>query len=213
MLGRTTLLVAHRRSTLRLADRICVVDHGRVVDGGTHDELHGALRRLYRMLLAGPDDDAETLPPDGAIEGLDEHGEFVEAHRNGDEAQVAGITPSLWVREESVTGGAPLPRATVAAPAAVAVARGGFGGAGAAAMGSMAPTPELLAMVEALPPADDKPDVDEHWAAAPEPQLPPAEVLRPFRGRCSPGLRARRGRRRRSRSPARRSCASASTTA
>src|SRR5207245_10268237 len=39
MQGRTTLLVAHRRSTLRLADRIAVVDGGVVVEDGTHEEL------------------------------------------------------------------------------------------------------------------------------------------------------------------------------
>ena len=37
--GRTTLVIAHRLSTVRHADRIVVMDHGRVVDQGTHDEL------------------------------------------------------------------------------------------------------------------------------------------------------------------------------
>ena len=36
---RTTLLVAHRRSTLHLADRVVVLDEGRVIDEGTHEEL------------------------------------------------------------------------------------------------------------------------------------------------------------------------------
>jgi ATP-binding cassette subfamily B protein len=60
MEGRTTILVAHRRSTLNLADRIVVLDGGRVVDSGTHDELVERCR-LYRQLLGGPEDDLDTL--------------------------------------------------------------------------------------------------------------------------------------------------------
>ena len=62
MIGRTTILVAHRRSTLRLADRIVVLDAGRIVDDGTHAELT-ARSPLYRELLSGEmSDDGE--PPD-----------------------------------------------------------------------------------------------------------------------------------------------------
>ncbi|MDQ3152391.1 MAG: ABC transporter transmembrane domain-containing protein, partial [Actinomycetota bacterium] len=57
---RTTLLIAHRRSSLALADRIAVLDAGRVVDIGTSAELTGRCA-LFRALLAGPGEAIEDL--------------------------------------------------------------------------------------------------------------------------------------------------------
>jgi subfamily B ATP-binding cassette protein MsbA len=52
MAGRTTLVIAHRLSTVRRADRILVLDGGRLVESGTHAELltrNGLYRRLHDM--------------------------------------------------------------------------------------------------------------------------------------------------------------------
>ncbi|WP_411105596.1 ABC transporter ATP-binding protein [Streptomyces sp. cmx-4-9] len=193
MAGRTTLLIAHRRSTLALADRIAVLEHGRLADLGTHEELQ---RRsaLYRRLLTDPDALGAGSPrtPDAAamteferdLEGdadrdierdIELEAEIDSETVNARRRVADGVTPELWRRREED----PAP----AAAAASASAAGGPPGAGhslAGAVAGMPATPQLLAQVAALPPADDEPEVDEERAAAAEESYNLRRLLKGF---------------------------------
>jgi len=63
--GRTAFIIAHRLSTVRHAERIIILDQGRLVEDGTHEELlqrGGLYHRLYTMSYAGVGDAASTHP-------------------------------------------------------------------------------------------------------------------------------------------------------
>lgn len=159
MAGRTTLLIAHRRSTLALADRIAVLDGGRLVDVGTHEELQ-ARCALYRRLLTDPDELADRERDPAGQVAADTH------------ASVDGITPGLWVRKETGEKSA----AAGGNSTASAGDPSGFAGMLAGSPGS----PELLAKVAALPPATDAPEVDEARAEAAEESYGLRRLLRGF---------------------------------
>ncbi|WP_309501165.1 ABC transporter ATP-binding protein [Saccharopolyspora gloriosae] len=150
---RTTLLIAHRRSTLALADRVAVLDAGRVVDVGTREELE---RRcgLFRSLLAGPGESIDTASAGGP---------------DASESD-ASTTPELWPSERSE----PEPRAVVPAGGT----RGTRGGGG----GTATPlTPELAEGLSRLPAATGEPRLPGVDATAPDPGFRLAKLLRPIR--------------------------------
>ena len=64
LVGRTTLIIAHRLSTVRRADRLVVLNRGRIVEEGTHDELlalGGLFARLYQHQFEERDAATEVL--------------------------------------------------------------------------------------------------------------------------------------------------------
>ncbi len=134
MAERTTILVAHRRSTLHLADRIVVLDDGRVADQGSHDEL---MERspLYRTLLTGIEDEAAAA---GEIEAL-------------------ATTASAWSRQGQ---GESAGRVATRSIGALSIGPGLGGGGGGNWRANLAPTPEILERVAALPAVKDFPTVD-----------------------------------------------------
>ncbi len=196
MAGRTTLLIAHRRSTLQLADRIAVLDAGQLVDVGTHEEL-GERCALYRLLLSGPGDDAEGVDACELAYYEDKHGQVPATA-----APEGEITASMWPAHLAPVAGADdeyaMPKSDqisqhLVSQASSAIGRGAGGGARghasaaprfSAADGGMLsglpPTPELLARVAALPPANDRPDVDKQFSRAADPRFNLRRLLRPF---------------------------------
>jgi len=188
MAGRTTLLIAHRRSTLQLADRIAVLAEGRLIDVGTHEELT-ARCPLYRLLLTGPGEDAE---------GVDA-GELAYHENAGRGDPAAGrdpaygtVTPALWEAAVDQAGSTVAAGGTGSQLARVsgsaigrgmgAAARGGRGrsGAGGGMLAGIPPTPELLAKVDALPPASELPGVSRAAARAADPHFTLRRLLRPI---------------------------------
>ncbi|MET9889472.1 ABC transporter ATP-binding protein [Streptomyces sp. NPDC006465] len=151
MEGRTTLLIAHRRSTLNLADRIAVLDGGRLADIGTHDELQ-ARSALYRRLLTDPDE-LGGVSPGHALPAAPQEDTSVRDELDAEFDAERGVTPHLWTGDRE-------PRDN--------------------ALAGMPATPGLLAQVEALPPATDVPDVDEARAVAAEESYGLRRLLRGF---------------------------------
>src|SRR5690348_4338309 len=179
MEGRTTLLIAHRRSTLRLADRIAVLHEGRLVAEGSHEKLMASCP-LYRLLLAGPGDDAEGI---GAGE--------LDAYQDATGLVEPGAASSAPAAVTVAQAGAPQPMALAAArPGAPERATPGRlrNANSSGFLGGVPASAELLAQVDALPPASETPGVDAAAARAPDPHFTLRRLLRPFLAAFAVGL-------------------------
>lgn len=157
--GRTLVLIAHRRSTLAPADRVVVLDGGRVVESGPPADV-AARSALFRSLMSDPATGATASPDDLPVAAVPDRSSLwpddTEAPEPGTGDRVRPATP---------------PRAG---------RRGGGGVSGA--LGSMPATPALLEAVAELPPAQEDPRVDETEARAPDPRFSLRGLLRPVRG-------------------------------
>ena len=165
MRGRTTLIIAHRRSTLNLADRIVVLDAGRVADTGTHEELEERCPLYRQLIVSGEYDDEATLTLEDVLD---------------ERAMAAAVTAGGSQPGNGVGTGMPRRRAaaTVAANA----------GPVTAAFASLPPSPELLAQVDALRPASDAPDVPLAQARAGDRHFTLRRLLRPLTAALIIGL-------------------------
>ena len=158
----TTVLIAHRSSTLRLADRVIVLDGGRIVAEGTNAELWQS-SALYRELLTGPEL-AHVDPQPGLVETIDKN---------------------AWPDIDDDDDGRGSHRVELATMFATMASGGGGGGVGgnpsAARAGLVAATPELLAKVAALPPLRGDPDIDLAEAIADDGRSSLGRLLQRFR--------------------------------
>lgn len=186
MTGRTTLLIAHRRSTLQLADRIAVLERGRLLDLGTHEELEARCPR-YRALITDPEagradrqpspdtasDDPATLAEPERVTGQQaaDGAPTDGAPTNGAPASVPSRTDETagtpGTQPAPVLPAPVLPAPILPTPALTKAAR--------------TADPDLLEKVAALPPASDTPAVPRAEAEAGDPDFTLRRLLRSFR--------------------------------
>ncbi|WP_231568680.1 ABC transporter ATP-binding protein [Rhodococcus sp. MEB064] len=129
----TTVILAHRRSTLSLADRVAVLDAGRIVDIGTEAELDQRCA-LFRELMSGAA--TEAAAPDRSPE--------LSVWPDDGENTTFDSTPARSSEVDGAGGGGPP----------------GAGGHMASSLGGSTPTEAMYDMLDRLDPADEDPGVD-----------------------------------------------------
>lgn len=163
---RTTVILAHRRSTLTLADRVAVLDDGRIIDSGTVAELDERCP-LFRELLAHSES-PDSAPPGDA-----------RTRSHGNELAMPSAA-RLWPESgergaDDTNGGERAPSTTPGSGSRTA------GGPVAGALGNLASTPQLQASVAALPPATEDPQATGTDIRAADPHFRLSRLLSPVR--------------------------------
>jgi ABC-type multidrug transport system fused ATPase/permease subunit len=164
---RTTILIAHRYSTLRLADRVLVLHEGRIVAEGTNEELLNT-SSLYRELLTGPEPGNDE-PLAAQIDALDTVAWPTGVSRAGAPKMASFGTEAMM--SHAGTGGP------------------GHGAAGSSMLAGLASESRtLLDAVAQLPELTGDPCVEVDRDAPPEQAFSFGVILRPFAGALAIGL-------------------------
>jgi ATP-binding cassette subfamily B protein len=100
MTGRTTLIVAHRLSTISLADRVAVLEGGRIIAMGTHAELLAGEPRYVEILAQAEQDEVEREERDDEFEER-----FIEHEIDVDLAETREFDDEVGIHSSPNTGG------------------------------------------------------------------------------------------------------------
>lgn len=164
MNNRTTVIIAHRPSTLRLVERCIVLDGGRVVADDTPATLLQSSDH-YRRLLYGPEASEESSDPVFELTHLDPRAWPKDVSAEGAKRAPSLETEVNWLALKGSSQG------------------GGGGGARDLGVGRAAfatETPELLAREALLPPLTGEPDVPIDDLVRESGRLRMRDILRPF---------------------------------
>lgn len=158
---RTTIVVAHRISTLALADRVAVLDDGRVAELGTLHELQTS-GELFHTLFTPPDPASIAADLTAVTDPVPTAGLWVHTETDGDESRTLEQMAKAF--SQRAAGGP-----------------GGMGGhLGGGMMSSAPPSGDVRALIDRLPAVSGEPDVPEEFSHTPEPDFDLPRLLRPF---------------------------------
>lgn len=131
--GMTVLAIAHRLSTLRHMDRIIVMQTGKIVEDGTHDQLAAVVGGHFAVMLASQ-----------AVGGASASGEGSESGRSGSESAKAAVGPAAVVAVAVSTSSSTMASTSTSPPAHDSGAAAKARASAALASAALIPRPSLL---------------------------------------------------------------------